>query len=268
MKTFVALLLVAHCASAKIWEGSCGQLGSKRIVGGNDATAHSWPWQASLQQSTWWSSGHICGATLVHPQWAITAAHCVEGSSRNDLQVVFGEHDRTTATGREVTSQIQAIIQHENYDQNGDGFPYDIALLKLSEPVPLGRYIQPACMPKSSNQVFLNEECWISGWGSTQGGNDNSVLQELQIPVRTNSECANSWGANYIDDFHICIGNGDIGACNGDSGGPLQCNINGEWVLAGATSWGYSGCTTRGYPNVYARISFFLDWIENKVANN
>ncbi|NWI07918.1 CTRC protein, partial [Tichodroma muraria] len=50
---------------------------SSRVVGGEDAVAHSWPWQISLQYSRSGSWHHTCGGTLIAPQWVLTAAHCI-----------------------------------------------------------------------------------------------------------------------------------------------------------------------------------------------
>ncbi|KAF6029206.1 hypothetical protein EB796_012485 [Bugula neritina] len=128
-------------------------------------------------------------------------------------------------------------------------------------------YVQPACLPTDENQVFLgNTNCWITGWGVTQGSQDENVLQELNIEVRTNSDCANAWGQNLISDSHICVGHGQTGACTGDSGGPLVCGVKGKYVLAGATSWGKTGCQTDGYPSVYTRISKYLRWIAMNIV--
>lgn len=54
----------------------------------------------------------------------------------------------------------------------------------------------------------------------------------------------------------------------GDSGGPLQCRFrkNGPWILAGVTSFG-SGCADQHYPDVYTRISYYLKWILETIAN-
>ena len=52
-----------------------------RIVGGEVAIPHSWPWQAELQIKNE-TSGQFqfkCGGTLVTPQYVVTAAHCVFG---------------------------------------------------------------------------------------------------------------------------------------------------------------------------------------------
>lgn len=50
----------------------------------------------------------------------------------------------------------------------------------------------------------------------------------------------------------------------GDGGGPLVCNLQGTWYLAGIVSWGI-GCGQHDVPGVYTKISQYSDWIQNNL---
>ncbi|KAJ8972757.1 hypothetical protein NQ314_000049 [Rhamnusium bicolor] len=66
-----------------------------------------------------------------------------------------------------------------------------------------------------------------------------------------------------IKPSHVCTsGAGIVGACTGDSGGPLL--VNG--VQVGIVSFGFQVCTL-GLPTIYTRVSEFSDWIEENAVD-
>ena len=61
-----------------LWKGRDA---SVQIVGGVDAPRGGYPWQLSLERCRSTGCSHSCGAVLISPTWALTAAHCVSSST-------------------------------------------------------------------------------------------------------------------------------------------------------------------------------------------
>lgn len=49
-----------------------------RIVGGRDTPIDAIPWQVSLQRPRNYEMRHYCGGSVIHPQFILTAAHCLD----------------------------------------------------------------------------------------------------------------------------------------------------------------------------------------------
>lgn len=80
----------------------------------------------------------ICGASLFKPNYAISAAHCFDGLTANDLTVRAG----TSYQGDDGTVvSVSRLIIHESFDIQ-QSYDYDIAILQLSEDFEMGPNIQ------------------------------------------------------------------------------------------------------------------------------
>ena len=79
--------------------------------------------------------------------------------------------------------------------------------------------------------------------------------------------CNEDYSGYDITDKMICAGQKGKDSCQGDSGGPLVAYKDGSPVLVGVVSWGV-GCALEGYPGVYARVSAFVDWINQTIEKS
>lgn len=105
-----------------------------------------------------------------------------------------------------------------------------------------------------------------------RGGDKASKLQEVQLPTVNQSTCSkgNSFFKAIDNESMLCAGfggNSTASGCNGDSGGPLVCKEGGKFVLRGAVSWGIPGCPAGETYSVFARVSSFVNWIEDRIKS-
>ncbi|XP_072900920.1 enteropeptidase [Hemitrygon akajei] len=237
------------------------QANAGRIVGGNDATEGSWPWIVSLQ----FNGRHLCGATLISRQWVVSAAHCMYGRNLipSQWKAVLGLHNQVNLTYPQTrVILIDRILINPHYNKRTKDS--DIVLLHLESPVSYTEYIQPACLPDRKQHFSPGLICSIAGWGAMiQDGPSALILQEAEIPLVANEKCQENLPQYNITPNMMCAGysNGGIDTCQGDSGGPLICKQDNQWFLAGVTSFGH-GCGLPQSPGVYARVTEFIDWIQ------
>jgi len=224
-----------------------------RIVGGTEATPHSWPHQVAL----FIDNMYFCGGSLISTEWVLTAAHCMDGAGF--VEVVMGAHNIRENEASQVTKRSTDFFTHENW--SSWLLTNDLALIKLPEAVELNENIATVSLP--SSDVSVGTTVTPTGWGkpSDSSGGTSDVLRQVDVPIMSNSDCNSIYG--NIGDGIICIdAAGGKGTCNGDSGGPL--NYNG--ATYGITSFGSSAGCEKGYPDAFTRVNYYLDWIESKTG--
>ena len=254
-------------------EEICGlrfyQTRSPRIVGGSYAKFGDWPWQVYIG-----STQFACGGSLLTKYWSVTAAHCVidETGIFDNITLIFGElnFDDTSEALGHVSKTVDKIVIYEKYDPESPDSLFDIALVKVSDPVPFQENIVPICLPGDTTEDFTGHIGTVTGWGRTYKYDiwDRPALLQVDVPILANDECRKLWQGWPVPKSILCAGfaSGGRDACHGDSGGPLSVKIDERFLLVGIVAAGT--CGKPNGPGLYTRVTAFKYWILNNTNYN
>ncbi|KAF0761641.1 serine proteinase stubble-like isoform X2 [Aphis craccivora] len=233
-----------------------------------------------------------CGGSLIEKDVILTAAHCVIKKDISTLVVRAGEWDLKTE--KELLShqdrRVSKVVTHPDY--YAGGLYNDVALIFTENPFSLQDNIQLICLP-SSNDMFIHDTCYSSGWGKTVSYNNYtivkktesgkikefgqyqvSILKKVELPIVPRSKCMDllrttRLGPKFVlHDSFICAG-GIEGkdTCKGDGGSPLMCPYKDDpdhLVQVGIVAWGIN-CGLADIPAAYVNVAGFVYWIKNEI---
>ncbi|CRK90294.1 CLUMA_CG003990, isoform A [Clunio marinus] len=240
---------------------------SGRIVGGQIAEPHQFPYQVALLITFAGGTG-LCGGSILSSRTILTAAHCIDGASSGT--VILGAHNRLVNEPNQVRVAISdpsLFIMHPDWDPSL--IRNDIGVIHLPTAVTLNAFIRPAILPLTSdiNNSFAGELGVVSGWGvfSDAIGQASDVLRYVYDNVMTNTACSIRF-PGVIQPSNICVtGTNGRGACSGDSGGPLTVHRGGESMQVGVVSFGLALGCERSWPSAFVRVTSFLPWIQQNL---
>ncbi|XP_044258955.1 transmembrane protease serine 9-like [Tribolium madens] len=225
-----------------------------RIVGGRSTTIEEYPYQVSLH----YYGFHICGGSIISPDYVITAAHCTNGNFDMALTIRAGS-SAPNKGGQEIT--VKKVYQNPRFTV--ETMDYDISILHLYNSIEFSLSALPIGLAPSNYKISLGTNVTVTGWGMlTEEGESPDQLQVVEIPYITNEKCQKAYEKEEmtISKRMLCAQAefGGKDSCQGDSGGPLVA----DGLLVGIVSWGF-GCARPEYPGVYSRISELRDFIKN-----
>lgn len=252
------------------------------VINGQEAQPHSAPYIISLQLFNRTGdptiSRHRCGGSILNENWVVTAGHCVVGLPQFTFLGVFaGRHnlDKSEEDEEGQHREIESFIIHPNYWWDDDE-PYDVALIKVAQPFIFNDNIKPISLPDQDKIHFGLSR--VYGWGSISLNTTAvipNLLQTSPLPIIEYDVCdviMRGLGVSSMHPSMLCVGplEGGGGVCSGDSGGPLvQQTAASELELVGVASWvPLIPCGSPNSPSVFARVSYFTDWINETMEKN
>uniref|UniRef100_A0A182QWI3 Peptidase S1 domain-containing protein n=1 Tax=Anopheles farauti TaxID=69004 RepID=A0A182QWI3_9DIPT len=217
---------------------------SGRIVGGT-AVHDPIPYLLSLRDG----GNHICGASIIAPRHALSAAHCQQPPSDVDRLTVLGGTIERTNDASGIVLQVDKYVSHKRF--NPRTFANDIAILRVTTSFLDHPRLAVIPLAPTTYKLKVNSFVSVSGWGLTGAEQDLApTLLTVQIPVMGMAKCVAQWSPVPIARTAICAGQVGRDSCNGDSGGPLVQDD----VLVGLVSWGADDCGS-AYPGIYTYVA-------------
>lgn len=102
----------------------------------------------------------------------------------SQIRIRVGEYDFSHVQEQLPYTEraVARKVVHPKY--NFFTYEYDLALVKLEQPLEFAPHIQPICLP-GTDDLLIGENATVTGWGRlSEGGTLPSILQEVSSIFR------------------------------------------------------------------------------------
>ncbi len=175
------------------------------------------------------SAGTFCSGTAVARDLVLTAAHCVPPGA------TYKFIDFDTAH-QPLLRDVAKVVSHPQFSMPaflGTRATPDVALLKLAQPLPAN--IVPAPLVGRRGPIVGGEAFVVMGYGVAIPGDNKSGGTLRRTTLVATGQLGNLQ-TRLVDPSTLGKRAG-LGACVGDSGGPVFQETGGRLLLIGVVSW-------------------------------
>jgi secreted trypsin-like serine protease len=211
----------------------------------------------------------FCAASLIAPDWALTAAHCVEGRSPATIRVAGQRLVLSAITEPERVAPDRIVLYPFRSPTVSPLFA-DLALLHL--PQPLASTVR---LPQGLQYNDGFKTAGVAGWGVTDPltGSRPDALQSASVTILSRVGCSQLSLPNGV----LCAtfpGSSQASVCFGDSGGPLAGLTGGQTVsllgiIGSLPSEGVAGAPLCGVGRAafFTNVGRYRSWIAHVLRN-
>ena len=198
-----------ECESESLSHPGCGVIPtSSTIINGSAVT---YPWMVFLYNYNFEDTDDsFCGGTLISDMEILTAAHCVNGRTIDDVVVIVGSDNALAELRKLNWKTLFKIELYPLYYKNMEkAFKHssDVAILTLETSLVLNSEVNPICLPllDESEETFEGKEAIVAGWGKTETGETSEKqLMHVKVPIISNTQCVTfySWILRFCVEYN------------------------------------------------------------------